>query len=163
MAAPKGNKYAKGNKGGGRKTRYKQEYLGIAYDLALLGFTDKEMADAFEVSENTLNAWKKRYKEFSCVLKKGKAEADAKIAKSLFRRALGYEHPDVHISNFQGEITKTEITKHYPPDTAAAIFWLKNRQPDKWRDKKELDAEIKTNDLEHKSDEELQAIIDEED
>ncbi len=69
--------------------------------------------------------------------KKGKEIADAEVAKALYRRALGYEHPDVHITNYQGEITETEIIKYYPPDTAAAFIWLKNRSG--WRDKQEVE------------------------
>jgi hypothetical protein len=50
---------------------------------------------------------------------------------------MGYSHPEVHVSNYQGEITLTPLTKHYPPDTQAASLWLRNRQPQKWRDKHE--------------------------
>lgn len=64
--------------------------------------------------------------------------ADAEIASSLYHKAKGYSHPDVHISNYQGDITITEITKHYPPDTTAAKYWLTNRQPDLWREGIEL-------------------------
>ena len=62
----------------------------------------------------------------------------------------------------EGRITDSkEYTEHYPPDTTAAIFWLKNRQPEKWRDKKEVDANVNLGDeLEGLSDEQLQAIID---
>lgn len=53
-----------------------------------------------------------------------------------------------------------EYIEHYPPDTTAAIFWLKNRQPAKWRDKKEVENLVKLGDeLESMSDEELEAII----
>jgi hypothetical protein len=98
------------------------------------------LAEKFKVSESTLNLWKLKHKEFSEALKAGKEEFDTKnVEKALRDRALGYSHPDVHISNYQGEITVTDIQKHYPPDTTACIFWLKNRQPDKWRDKQELE------------------------
>ena len=71
----------------------------------------------------------------SFVRKKGASPgSDGEIAQSLFSRAMGYSHPEVHISQFEGRIIKTEITKHYPPDTTACIFWLKNRRPDLWRD-----------------------------
>lgn len=124
---------------GGRPTRYKAEYAEQAYKLCLLGATDKEMADFFDVSEQTINAWKKAHPKFLESIKKGKARADAEVASKLFHRATGYEHPDVHVSNHQGEITVTPLTKHYPPDTTAAIFWLKNRQPAKWRDKQDIE------------------------
>ncbi len=142
MPAPKGNKNAAGNAGGGRRSRYKPEHALLAETLAKLGATDAEMADAFGVSERTLNTWKKTHVEFSSALKRGKLIADAKVAAALYQRAIGYSHPDVHISNYQGAITVTDILKHYPPDTVAAIFWLKNRQPDKWRDRIEHQADL---------------------
>ena len=45
----------------------------------------------------------------------------------------------MHISNYQGQVTLTPIIKHYPPDTTAAIFWLKNRKTDQWRDKQDVE------------------------
>lgn len=137
MAAPKGNKNAAGNKGGGRASAYKAEYADWAEKLAKLGATDAELADAFEVSEQTINNWKKAHIEFSLALKKGKTLADAEVASKLFHRATGYSHDDLDIRVVNGEIIQTPIIKHYPPDTTAAIFWLKNRQRNKWRDKPE--------------------------
>lgn len=69
----------------------------------------------------------------------GKGAADAAVASKLFHRATGYEHPEDDIRAVNGEIVITPTIKHYPPDTTAAIFWLKNRQPAKWRDKQEVD------------------------
>ncbi|MFT9498260.1 hypothetical protein [Anaerosolibacter sp.] len=124
----------------GRPTKYKTEYAEQAYKLCLLGATDKELADFFSVTESTLNLWKKEYPEFSESLKRGKIEADSLVASKLFHRAIGYEHKAVKFATYEGKITdKVEYIEHYPPDTTAAIFWLKNRQRDKWRDKHELD------------------------
>lgn len=122
---------------GGRPTSYRKEYCEQATKLSLLGATDKEMADFFNVSVSTFNLWKIEHSEFSDSLKDGKDKLDNRVKQSLYRRAMGYSHPDVHISNYQGEITITPIEKHYPPDTTAAIFWLKNRQPAEFRDRVE--------------------------
>ena len=121
----------------GRPTRYKAEYTEQVFKLCLLGATDADLADFFEVSEKTINTWKDAHPEFLQSLKAGKGEADANVGERLYQRAMGYEHPDTHISNYQGVITQTSITKHYPPDTTACIFWLKNRQRDRWRDKQD--------------------------
>ncbi len=139
MGAPKGNKYALGNRGGGRKTEYKEEYADWAYKLCLLGATDEGLANSFGVGEWTINQWKKKYKEFDTALKRGKEQADAEVAQKLYHRAKGYSHPEDKIFNDNGTALIVPTTKHYPPDTVAAIFWLKNRQPDKWRDKKDLE------------------------
>ena len=121
----------------GRPSRYKPEYADQATRLCMLGLTDKEMAAFFGVSEQTLNTWKKAHPEFLESLKSGKTLADAGVAAKLFHRACGYEHPEDDIRAINGEIVITPTVKHYPPDTTAAIFWLKNRQPKLWRDKVE--------------------------
>lgn len=126
----------------GRPTAYKDVYPEQAWRLSLLGQTDVEMATFFGVSERTFHGWKKSHPDFLQSIKKGKADADAKVAEGLYARAIGYSHPDVHISSHLGVITVTNIVKHFPPDTAAAFIWLKNRQPDKWRDRIEHQADV---------------------
>lgn len=128
--------------GRGRPTKYKPEFAKQAYKLCLLGATDKRIADFFEVTESTLNLWKQEHPEFSESLKAGKEEADAIVAQSLFHRATGYSHPDLDIKMYKGKVIRTDLVKHYPPDSTAAIFWLKNRQPRMWRDKQEVEHSI---------------------
>ncbi|OZI74574.1 terminase [Bordetella genomosp. 12] len=119
----------------GRPSAYQEEYAVWAEKLAKLGATDADLADAFGVTEVTVNTWKKRRPEFSLALKRGKALADAEVADRLYQRALGYTHAEDDIRVCDGVIVTTPTTKHYPPDTVACIFWLKNRRPDLWRDK----------------------------
>lgn len=122
----------------GRPTKYEAKFNKQAEKLCKLGATDKEMSDFFEVSESTLNLWKLEHPKFSESIKRGKIVADAEVSEKLFKRATGYNHPDVDIKMFEGKIITTKLTKHYPPDTTAAIFWLKNRQKKNWRDKQEI-------------------------
>lgn len=120
----------------GRPSKYQPEFAEQALKLCRLGATDKELADFFQVNEDTVNEWKRVHPEFSESLKDGKALADAEVADKLFKRATGYEHKAVKISaNPNGDEHVTEYVERYPPDTTAAIFWLKNRRPDLWRDK----------------------------
>lgn len=119
----------------GRPTKYKPEYNEQAYKLCLLGATDKEMADFFGVEEKTINNWKHEFPKFLQSLKKGKIVADSEVAEKLYQRACGYSHDDVHIGLYSGKPVITKLIKHYPPDTAAAFIWLKNRAG--WRDKQE--------------------------
>lgn len=121
----------------GRPSRYKEEYVEQVEKLSRLGATDVEMADFFGVSERTFNTWKKAHPQFLQSIKKGKLFADANVVDSLYHRALGYEHAAVKIMQYEGVPVVVDYTEHYPPDTAAAIFWLKNRQPKRWRDKPE--------------------------
>ena len=99
-----------------------------------MGAIDKELADFFDVCEKTINNWKKAFPEFLQSLKRGKMQADAEVAEKLYQRAKGYEHPETKVFCKNGKIVTYEATKHYPPDTGAAIIWLRNRQPKIWRD-----------------------------
>lgn len=87
----------------------------------------------------TLNAWKADYPAFLKSLKRAKAEADQRVEHSLYRRALGYSHDAVKILQNEGEPVIVPYVEHYPPDTVACIFWLKNRQPQQWRDVKAVE------------------------
>lgn len=151
----------------GRKSLYQEEYANQALKLCLLGATDKELAEFFSVSEQTLNKWKKDFPEFLESLKKGKSIADANVASKLYNRAIGYDYEEKHYETKQPKkdvppelIEAKRIKKHVPADTTAAIFWLKNRQPEKWRDRKEVDANVNLSDeLESMTDEQLIAVI----
>jgi hypothetical protein len=133
MPAPKGNKFAHGNPGGGRRSLYKAEYAEQAFKYALLGANDAQIAEFLAVNESTINKWKIAHKEFKHALYDGRARADAEIAYSLYHRAKGYSHDEVDIRVIDGNIVETPITKHYPPDTQAAKIWLHNRQRQLWK------------------------------
>lgn len=125
----------------GRPTLYDAEkHCELATNYCLLGCTDEQLADFFDVHVDTIYEWKKVHPEFSEAIKKGKEQADAMVAQSLFHRALGYSHPEDDIRTCDNNIVITPTIKHYPPDTTAAIFWLKNRRKENWRDKTEQDV-----------------------
>lgn len=118
-----------------RPSKFKPEFVEQARKLAQLGATDREIADFFEVCEATLNRWKADFPELCASLKSGKTEADDRVERSLYHRALGYKHDAVKIFNSNGVALEVPYVEHFPPDTTAAIFWLKNRRPEQWRDK----------------------------
>ena len=118
-----------------RPTDYRQEYAEQARKLCLLGFTDKQLAVFFGVNESTINRWKDKYPEFCKSIKSGKVIADAQVAESLFKRATGIEVTEVEVRDDGKKKVKRVTKKHIPPDPTAQIFWLKNRQPELWRDK----------------------------
>jgi hypothetical protein len=122
-----------------RPTDYDPDYVRQAGKLCRLGATDQEIADFFEVNVRTIYRWKGEHDEFCQALKAGKEEADNRVERSLFARANGYEHDEVDIRVVGQEIVQTQIRKFYPPDTTAAIFWLKNRKPAEWRDKRDVE------------------------
>lgn len=136
----KKNTRRKGSRG--RPTKYFSEYAEEAKKLCLVGYTDAQLSDYFEISESTLNLWKKKHPEFSESIKFGKNYADAKVAFGLYQRAVGMVVPDCHIhtrvvENGKKEellVTTTPFARHIAPDTNAARFWLKNRQKDLWKE-----------------------------
>lgn len=121
----------------GRPTKYKKEFARQAEKLCELGATNRVLADFFDVSERTIERWTSENEVFCRALRVGKEPADNKVERSLYERALGYSHQDIDIRVINGEIVKTPIIKHYPPDTKAALAWLYNRRPDNWHPKPE--------------------------
>lgn len=126
-----------------RPTDYRQEYAEQARKLCLLGFTDKQLADFFDVNESTITRWKQKYPEFRTSIKSGKVVADAQVVESLFKRAMGMEVTEVEVRGNDENKIKRVIKKYIPPDTTAQIFWLKNRQPELWREKSTIANEVK--------------------
>lgn len=154
MATRKSNKAAKkrGPKNkGGRPTKYKATYCGQVYKLCLLGATDQDIADFFEVNVDTVQEWKKVYARFSDSIKRGKKIADMIVADSLFQRSKGamikkqaaYKLKTVKYEGTKRieteEIKIVDLKEQVPPDTTAGIFWLKNRHPEKWRDAQKME------------------------
>lgn len=134
----------------GRPTAFKEDYIEQAYKLCLLGATDAKLADFFDVTEQTINNWKHDFPEFFESIKKGKLRADAEIAEGLFNRAKGavintqqaiklkrveYDQGKRMLEEERVEVV--DLLQEVPPDTAAGIFWLKNRNPEMWRDKQD--------------------------
>lgn len=124
---------------GGRPSSYKPEYATQAEKLCLLGATDVELADFFGVTTVTIWRWQAAHQEFCIALKAGKAAADDRVERSLYHKAVGYTFESEKIFNYQGTIVRAPVREHVPPDTTAAIFWLKNRRKEAWRDKHEIE------------------------
>jgi hypothetical protein len=119
----------------GRPSTLTDERVKQAQKLAKLGATDAEIAEFFEVAPVTIWRWKEANENFCSALKVGKEHADNRVERSLFSRATGYSHPAVKMfmDGKTGEVIREDYVEHYPPDTTACIFWLKNRRPDLWR------------------------------
>ena len=124
----------------GRPTEYRDDYADKAAKLARLGATDAEVADFFGVDVRTVYRWKNAHDDCCQALKAGKDEADARVERALYHRAVGYEQEEVKIFMPAGaeEPVYAPFTAKIAPDVTAAIFWLKNRKPDEWREKSEV-------------------------
>lgn len=143
--------------GGGRPTAYRAAFCKVAQAMVKLGATDREVAEAIGISERTLHEWKHKHPKFLQSLNKAaKKPANKRVEVSLYRRATGYsfdaeeivpydhviEHrgPDGKITHIERTkaVLRVPVVKHVPPDTTAIIYWSKNRDPDRWRDKRDL-------------------------
>jgi len=122
----------------GRPTKYLPEHAARAAELTDGGATNREVARALGISESTLHLWRAEHPEFSDALKMGKEAADERVISSLYRRAVGYSFDAVKIFMPAGapKPIHTDYVEHVPPDVTAAIFWLKNRRREEWRDVK---------------------------
>jgi hypothetical protein len=129
-------KPSKGGSAGkpGRPSAFDERLAAAALVVAKKGGTDEEIAEALGVDVRTLYRWKGSRNDFCQALKESKALADELVEASLWHRAVGFSHPavKVHFDKF-GQPSEHPYTEHYPPDTAAAIFWLQNRQADRWK------------------------------
>lgn len=115
------------------------------------GLTDEQIASNIGIRRETLYDWKKRFPNISNALKRGKAVVDIQVENALLKRALGYSYKEVTKervldpeTGLAGMMITKEVTKEVVPDTTAQIFWLKNRKPEEWRDRKDMkvDAEV---------------------
>ena len=100
------------------------------------GLTDEQLAEKIGISATTLYDWKNKFPEFSEAIKKGKEIVDIQVENALLKRALGYEYMEERVEISEKDGRKViQTVKTVIPDTTAQIFWLKNRRPDRWRDK----------------------------
>jgi len=140
-----------------RKTgTYKPEFDRQVYFLALLGLTYVQMSQVLNVSVPAIMAWEQRHEGFAEAIRRGKAEADGKVAFSLFQAAVGYEHKDVVVLtnkvkeyDEKGRVVKewnepliVDVVKRYPPNVTAAIKWLQARQPAVWSDRMTVSGKL---------------------
>lgn len=110
------------------------------------GLIDEQIAANIGISRETLYQWKNKYSDISDALKRGKEVVDIQVENALLKRALGYEYTEItqelcenaESGEMELRVTK-KVTKEVVPDTTAQIFWLKNRRPDKWRDKQDIE------------------------
>lgn len=111
--------------------------LNLLKEWAAKGLSDKQIAHNMDITVNTLYKWKVSHREIGEALEKGKTEIDLEVENALCKSALGFHYTEETVTN-QGEIVT--VKKYAKPNTAAQIFWLKNRKPVEWKDRRETEV-----------------------
>jgi len=118
----------------GRPTRFHPAMCEEAHNYCLLGATNDQLADFFGVSPSTIDNWIAGRRDFEAAVKSGRVIADAKVARGLYVRAVGYDRKVEREVILGGELKPVTSTVHYPANVQACIFWLRNRRRRSWRD-----------------------------
>ena len=128
------------------KEWYSEENIAKLEEWVSKGLTEAEIAHNIGIARQSFWDWKRKHTDLLDILKKGKQVADQIVENALFKRANGYSVDEEQITygiNENGEqvvLQKKTVKKYIPPDTTAQIFWLKNRKPDIWKDKRDVDV-----------------------
>ena len=100
------------------------------------GLNDEQIAHNIGIGVRTFYEWLSKYKQLKQVLKQSKEVVDREVENALFKSAIGYYLDEERIDS-EGNVYK--VRRFVPPNTTAQIFWLKNRKPNEWRDKKQTE------------------------
>lgn len=110
------------------------------------GLSDEQIAHNIGIRRETLYAWKKQHPNIANALKKGKEVVDLMVENALFKRAMGYEYEETTLERTWNEASEcwdmvpTKVVhKKQAADPTSMIFWLKNRKPEEWRDKQNIE------------------------
>jgi transcriptional regulator with XRE-family HTH domain len=142
----------------GPKSKFNEKLREAFVRLAREGKTLEQIAEVCGVSKRTLTNWMGANKDLLLAVREARQVADELVEAALFSRAMGYSHPEEKIFCSDGQVVRAETQKHYAPDTQAAMFWLRNRQPKRWREKNDADVNVNNN-FGTLTDEQLEARI----
>lgn len=112
---------------------FRDEFLTVAAVIYELGGTDVLVARAVGVSEETVSRWAKEIDGFRQVRSEAQRIADDTVEANLFKRANGYSYEAERVIVYKGCPMKVTHRVHVPPDPRSAIYWLMNRQAERWR------------------------------
>lgn len=118
----------------GRPTSFHPDMGEEAHNYCLLGATNDELAGFLGVSPRTIDNWLVRHPDFRSAVMSGRVVADAKVARGLYARAVGYERKVEREVILGGALKPVTTTVHYPPNVQACIFWLRHRRHRTWSD-----------------------------
>ena len=108
------------------------------------GLTDEQISHNMGCNIRTFYVWKKNHPQIDAALRAGKEVVDIQVENALYKRAIGYDYEEVKtiietMPDGEKRQRAERTRKHVAGDVTAQIFWLKNRQSGKWRDKVETE------------------------
>ncbi len=118
-----------------RSRLFLPDHLDQVRAIAMRGISEDMMSELFDISKRQMNLWKKQFPTFKEALEGGYTDADAAVLSALYQRAVGYQHDEEKIMQWDGEIIRADTVKHYAPDVPAIKLWLTNRQREHWKDR----------------------------
>lgn len=121
-----------------RPSNYSHDILAPVSEMARRGFRAVEIADALKIKRRTWENWIAAKPELQAALKIGYEEASDRVEMALFTKAIGYDVETEEIKVIDGKVVRIATKTHYPPDTGAIVFWLKNRRRDRWSNAPDL-------------------------
>ena len=153
----------------GRPTKFKESFVQDAVQICEMGATIPELAESLGVSRRSIYQWASKYPAFAHALKVGKAPADDRVERSMFQKAVGFTTTETKrkyavTQGKDGKDVRTLVSeeihdKSYAPDVTAGIFWLKNRRPELWMDRKSITGDLDINIGDGISDRELKQRV----
>ena len=131
-----------------------------AFNFALLGLTNKQMAEQLGVALSTFESWMRNKEGFKERINEGKLFADSNVANALYNNAVGGYYKDTyfmtnkvtiydpetgHPVKSYNKLEQIPVIKHKLPDTKAAIKWLQVRQPELWNGEQNININAQIN------------------
>lgn len=113
-------------------TKWSPDKIEEGYNMALLGYSDSDMAKVWGVAHQTVDLWKRMYPDFQKSLRDGKAPANARVVAALYKKATGFFEMEEVVKIYRGKAVKMKVRKFFPPDTEAIKYFLSSREREKW-------------------------------
>jgi hypothetical protein len=126
------------------KTKYQPDFPERAKKMAEEGLLDDQIAGQLSIDGATYYRYHERYREFREAIKEGKRRPNEEVEAALFKTAIGYTVQERHVELGPDQKPKkiTVVDKHIAPVPVSIIFWLKNRMREKWRDVRQIEAQV---------------------
>ncbi len=122
--------------------KYKKEFVKLAFKFSLLGATLEQLGSFFDVNIGTISTWQNKYPDFGQAIRDGREVADAEVAHSMYKRALGVKVKEQKAHVVEGDIVITELEREIPAEVNAGKYWLTNRNKEKWGSTADVDVNV---------------------